>query len=242
MEALPLATAPRRKRALMSLGNTLVEGPQTIHEKEKVGVSYLSSVFNLFWHDAAFTTFRSCRIYCDACGDEDSGFRNPLARIAEWERQGDVLDVNLSWPNVDVKLIEIPLDCPEIQREVTRVQALADQSHLTTFGLPTRRDPGGIAAGPSAHLRVGFQAGWQTVSRALWLSEATECINVLDSVSAVVTAFGAPATLGRWIERYDQSFDSIIGSARWLWDFQAGCLDGRGDEPPDAMDSRQRPV
>ncbi len=238
MEVLPLATAPRRKRALMSLGNTLVEGPHTIHEKGKIGVSYVSTVFDLFWHDAAFMTFRSCRIYCDACGDEDSGFLKPLVRIAEWERQVDVHVVCPPWPNVVVRLIEVPLDCPEIQREVTRVQALADQSHLTTFGLPTRRDPGGIAAGPSAHLRVRFHAGWQTLSRAFWLSEAPECIDVFESVSAVAAASGAAATPSRWVECYDQSFDSISGGARWLWDYQAGYLGDPDDEPSDAAESR----
>jgi hypothetical protein len=117
-------------------------------------------------------------------------------------------------------------------------QALADQSHLTTFGLPTRRDPGGIAAGPSAHLRVRFHAGWQTLSRAFWLSEAPECIDVFESVSAVAAASGAAATPSRWVECYDQSFDSISGGARWLWDYQAGYLGDPDDEPSDAAESR----
>ena len=125
---------------------------------------------------------------------------------------------------------------PALKRPLT--QALADQSHLTTFGLPTRRDPGGIAEGPSAHLRVRFHAGWQTLSRAFWLSEAPECIDVFESVSAVAAASGAAATPSRWVECYDQSFDSISGGARWLWDYQAGYLGDPDDEPSDAAESR----
>lgn len=210
--------------ALLRLGNVLVEGPDTIHSKDGSGSSHLSSSCSLFWHDSTFTKFRSCRIYCDGSGDDDSGFLPPLVRIAEWERHEDLAEGPPAWPHVLIDLLQVPLDCPEIQREVSRVQALADSNRLTTFGLPTRRNFGDAELGSFGHLRIEAHAGMQTISRAFWLSEAEDCCDLFDSMISVARSCGSVADRERWVERYDRSLDDITTGASWVWNYETGVL------------------
>ena len=193
----------------------LAEGPRTIHAKGAVGYKYLESMLGLFWHCKSFATFRSCRIYCDACGDDDAGFLPPLVRIAEWERRKDLLELKPSWPNVNITLLELSLDCPQVEQAVCRVQELIDSKCLTSFGLSTRRKFGEIEFDDLGHLRIEAEAGWQTVARAFWLSEAGDCSDIFDTMTSVVQEHGSVSSSRRWIERYDKS----PTSAPWEWDY-----------------------
>ena len=122
---------------ILRLGNMLVGGPDTIHETENVGNSYVETSTSVHWNDASFGLFKSCRLYCDACGDDESGYLLPMARIAEWNRRVDMDTPPLAWPNVNIRLLTLEMDSPQLQTEIESLQRRLDVQMLTTHGLPT---------------------------------------------------------------------------------------------------------
>ena len=196
----------------------LVGGPDTIHESDNVGNSYVQASTSVHWNDASFGLFRSCRIYCDACHDDESGYLLPMARIAEWNRRIDMDTPPLSWPNVNVRLLTFELDCPRLQAEIETLQRRMDTQMITKHGLPTRRDFGDAELGTAGKLRIESSAGWQTLSRDFWLGESPEFLNTFDSLQTIVDDIGTPVGDACWIERYDYSPDLLSMGHRWDWD------------------------
>jgi len=208
----------RLNPAILRLGNMLVRGPDTIHESENVGNSYVEASTSLYWNDASFGHFRSCRIYCDACGDNDAGYLRPMARIAEWDRPSDMETPELSWPNVKIRLLSFGLDCPSLQAEIESLQKQLDTSMLSSYGLPTRRDFGDAELGTHGKLRIDSGAGWQTITRDFWLGESTQFLNTFDSLQSIVDNLGMPVDDYDWVERYDHSPEQLAAGHRWDWD------------------------
>ncbi len=201
------------------MGNLLLEGPRSIHEANSIGTSYLEASTSLFWHCNSWSNFRSCRVYCDACGDDDTGYLNPLVRVASWNRKADLQTADSSWPNVRVELLELPLDCPDLQRQIERLQRQLDGATLVHFGLPVRRNFGDTKADSSGYLKIETQAGSQTISRGFWISEAQAFADALETIESVVRQTGVPTELERWVERYDQSPDQIATNSTWEWNY-----------------------
>ena len=196
----------------------LVGGPDTIHETEYVGNRYVEASTSVHWNDASFGLFKSCRLYCDACGDDESGYLSPMARIAEWNRRADMDTPPLAWPSVNIRLLTLEMDSPQLQTEIESLQRRLDAQMLTTYGLPTRRDFGDTELGTMGKLRIESSAGWQTISRDFWLGESPEFSNTFDSLQAIIDNIGTPVDDFRWIERYDHSPDQLRTGHRWDWD------------------------
>ena len=194
----------------------LVAGPETIHEVTSVGNSYVEASTSLQLNNSSFTFFRSCRIYCDACGDDESGYLLPLARIAEWDRGADMRDSELQWPNVDIRLLEIELDCPALQDEIETLQKRMDTNLLTSYGLPTRRNFGDAELGSQGVLRIETSAGWQSMSRQFWLGETSQFLDAFDSICRVIDNIGRPVDVTNWVERHEHSPD-VLSTGKW-WD------------------------
>ena len=209
---------PRLKPAILRLGNLLVSGPDTIHKSENVGNCYVQASTSVHWNDASFGNFRSCRIYCDACGDDESGYLLPMARIAEWNRRLDMETPPLHWPNVDIQLMTLSLDCHELQAEIESIQKRLDTKMLSSHGLPTRRNFGDAELGSNGKLKIESNAGWQTITRDFWLGESTEFLNTFDSLRAIVDDTGTLVDDGCWVERYDHSPAQLASGRRWDWD------------------------
>ena len=172
-----------------------------------------------FGHCNSFSVFRSCRIYCDACGDEESGFLPPLARIAEWDRGSDLQNPGSLWPDVVVDLLELNLDCFELQAEIKSLQQRLDPQKLVYFGLPVRRDFGNTELDELGHLKIETNAGWQTVVREFWLSEVPDFADAFDTIQSTINEFGQPADLRRWVERYDKSPEELADGDSWHWNY-----------------------
>ena len=208
----------RLRPAILRLGNMLVSGPDTIHESESVGNSYVEASTSLYWNDASFGTFRSCRIYCDACGDDENGFLLPMARIAEWNRRHDMETPPSRWPNVGIRLLTMSLDCRELQAEIESIQRRMDSSMLTSHGLPTRRNFGDAELGCDGKLRIESKAGQQSITRDFWLGESSGFLGAFDSLVAIVDDIGTLVEDGCWVERYDHSPNLLASGLGWDWD------------------------
>ena len=203
--------------AILRLGNMLVRGPETIHKSENVGNTYVQSSTSVHWNDSAFGMFRSCRIYCDACGDDESGYLLPMARISEWNRRADMQSPPRNWPNVKFRLLTFGLDCPELQAEIESLQKRMETEILTSYGLPTRRDFGDAELGPHGVIRIESNAGWQNISRNFWLGESTTFLNTFDSLVSIVNDIGKPVDSALWVERYDHSPEQLASGGGWDW-------------------------
>ena len=94
----------------MAVGHMIQDGPNSIHEKGSVGIRYLTPAISLYWHCNMLAKFKACQIYCDASGDEESGYFPPLARLAEWDRSTDMQTFDIAWPNVSVELFQLDPD------------------------------------------------------------------------------------------------------------------------------------
>src|SRR6056297_2957166 len=174
---------------------------------------------SLFWNDAAFSAFCSCRIYCDACGDEQSGFLPPLARIARWHRLADVRDQSSAWPSVSIELWSLSPDCPQLHAEVKRQQRLVDRPVLEKFGLPVRRDFGDGGTSSSGQLCIETEAGWQSLSRRFWLKDLIGYADALDRLVAIIRSRGRLSSTAAWTERYGRS--PMTASHHWDWNYRA---------------------
>ena len=141
-----------------------------------------------------------------------------MARIAEWNRRVDMDTPPLAWPNVNIRLLTLEMDSPQLQTEIESLQRRLDVQMLTTHGLPTRRDFGDTELCTMGKLRIESSAGWQTISRDFWLGESPEFSNTFDSLQAIVDDIGTPVDDFRWIERYDHSPDQLRTGHRWDWD------------------------
>jgi hypothetical protein len=209
---------PKRIRhVILRLGNMLVTGPDTIHEAASVGNSYVEASTSLHLNNSSFTSFQSCRIYCDACGDDESGYLQPLARIATWDRDADMKITGLQWPNVDIRILEIELDCPALQNEIETLQKRMDANVLTSHGLPTRRNFGDAELGSQGVLRIETRAGWQRLSRQMWLGETPQFLDTFDSLCGVIENIGRPIDVANWVERHEHS-PEILSTGKW-WDW-----------------------
>jgi hypothetical protein len=196
----------------------LVAGPDTIHKSENVGNAYLEASTSIHWNDASFGLIRSCRIYCDACGDDESGYLLPMARIAEWNRRRDMETPPQYWPNLAIQLLTLSLDCQKLQTEIESLQRRLDTGMLTSYGLPTRRNFGGAELGSYGKLKIESRAGWQNIAREFWLGESIEFLNTFDSLRAIVDDTGTPIDDDRWVERYDYTPAQLASGHTWDWD------------------------
>lgn len=212
--------AAKFSRTALRLGNMLVDGPRSIHRSDAIGTTYVESSTAIHWNCPHFSQFRSCRIYCDACGDEDSGFLNPLVRFASWDRGNDIHNLKPSWPNVVIQLWQLPLDCPELQSEIEALQHRTDTARLVHFGLPVRRDFGENTRCDGGRISVETYAGWQSVKREVWIPADSNWAGTLDTIQSIVYAIGHTAVLSEWIERYDNSPEQLASGTAWEWDFQ----------------------
>lgn len=208
----------RVRRTRLQTGNLLVRGPETIHLSDAIGRTYVSAASSLFWHCREFVRFRSCRIYCDACGDESSGFLLPLARLASWNRSRQAQGEDGAWPNFEVELLELPLDCIELQQAIGQMQQQLDQPQLQHFGLPTRRDFGESKTSDAGHLTIKSSAGSQWLERSFWIAEAEQFKPTFDGIVNVVRRLGSAVDTNRWVEQYDQTPLGI--SCSWHWDYK----------------------
>lgn len=200
------------------VGNMIQEGPSTIHAADSVGTSYVEASTSLFWRSEKFSNLKSCRIYCDACGDEEFGFLNPIARIASWNIEADFRNVTHMWPNVIVKLIELPLGCPEIDGLVQRTQKKMETIKLSRFGLPDRRNFGDFNSNPGGHIRIETEAGWQSLIRSFYISEAPEFSDTLSTFESVIYDVGQSVDTANWVERYDYS-PAEKTERFWEWNY-----------------------
>ena len=198
----------------------LVAGPDTIHQAGSVGNSYVEASTSLHQNDSSFTTFRSCRIYCDACGEDETGYLLPLARIAKWDRAADMKTAGLQWPNVDIRLFQIELDCPELQSVIETIQKRMDGNMLTTHGLPTRRNFGDAEHGSHGLLHIETSAGWQRLSRKVWLNETPQFLDVFDSLCNVIDNIGRPVDVAQWVERHEHSPEILSRGKWWDWNYR----------------------
>lgn len=212
--------AAKLSRAVLRLGNMLVEGPRTIHRSNAIGNKYVESSTAFFWNCPTFSRFRSCRIYCDACGDENSGFLNPMVRFAYWERGEDARNLKPSWPNVVVYLSELPLDCSTLQLQIETLQRRIDTESFIHYGLPVRRNFGENVESGGGRLRIETSAGWQSINREFWISDDSDWMTMFDTIQHVVDAEGRAAVLPDWVERYDQFPAQLASSTTWEWDFK----------------------
>ena len=212
--------AAKLSRVALRLGNMLVEGPRTIHRSNAIGNTYVESSTALFWNCPTFSRFRSCRIYCDACGDEDSGFLKPMVRFAHWERGEDVRNLKTSWPNVVVCLSELPLDCSTLQLQIETLQRRIDTESFIYFGLPVRRNFGENVECGGGRFRIETIAGWQSLNREFWVPDDSDWMAIFDTIQRVVDTVGRAAVLPDWVERYDHSPAQIATNTAWEWDFK----------------------
>ena len=208
------------RKLKLQLGNMLVSGPKAIHQTGSVGTSYVEASTSLLLNDASFSKFRSCRIYCDACGDDESGYLTPLVRITEWDRGSDIKLLDTQWPNISIRLLEIGLDCPILQNEIVTLQKLIDTQMFKSYGLPTRRNFGDEKLGSHGILRIETSAGWQDLSRDFWLGESSTFLNTFDSLCTIAGDIGSPADLSQWVERYEHSPDILSSGKWWDWNYK----------------------
>ncbi len=75
---------------LLRLGNALLSGPGSVYPADKNRALYLESSISIQWRSEDLRNFRSMRIYCDASGDDEEGYLEPMVRFASWNRSEDI--------------------------------------------------------------------------------------------------------------------------------------------------------
>jgi hypothetical protein len=203
---------------LLRVGYKLLDGPKTIHSSG--GKSYLESMVSIRWHSETFGEWRSVRIYCDANGNDEDGYLEPMVRFATWDRAKDIFVLRPSWPNVLIELATLPIDSLELQAAVHKLQEAVGQVPFVAHGLPTRRNFGEYSGGDRGHLTVQVSSGWQELERAVHVAEVPALYETASILEAELRRLATPVERQLWLERYDRSIDEMLGSDGWYWSGQ----------------------
>ncbi|MFH5803118.1 hypothetical protein [Alienimonas sp. DA493] len=205
------------RRAKLRIGNALTKGPWTLHVPDRVGWKYVESQHSLHWHDPQGLTWRSVRLYCDACGDDEEGYLDPIARLARWDRLDDLQAAPEGWPDVRIERFRLPLDCPTVQAEVRRQQEAVQALRFRTLGLPTRRDFGEHGPWEAGRFEIRTGGGWDDLKWRGDLGTDSPLADALDRLAAIVRDAGDPLPPTAFVECYDTSFEALADGRRWDW-------------------------